>query len=373
MATPNQTDVTSPDGLSDQEVFTEGPQYHDPPKKTRVRWYRCHVTREDLAALNRRSDLLGFAQTLGFLGVLATSAGAAIYSSLHWPWYLTALLVFVNGHFWPFLINGFHELVHDSVFRTRWLNGFFLRILSFLGWYNHHHFWASHTEHHKYTLHPPDDLEVVLPQKYDCKNLWKWGIINYRYPYYLLKGKFRTAAGHFPQDRWSQMIFPPSDPERRRAYINWERIVLAGHLLIAGVSLAFGYWAVLLVITFPMTFGPWLQSLCNSTQHIGLKDNVPDFRLCCRTILLNPFLQFLYWHMNYHTEHHMYAAVPCYRLGRLHRLIKAEMPYCPRGLREAWKHINEIQQRQVSDPGYQYVPALPTPGPGRNPEPAFTK
>lgn len=43
-------------------------------------------------------------------------------------------------------------------------------------------------------------------------------------------------------------------------------------------------------------------------QHAGLSDNVPDFRLCCRTMILNPFFRFLYWHMNYHTEHHMYAA-----------------------------------------------------------------
>ena len=362
MAIRDQSDVIRPDACSDQDVFTEGPKYNDPPKKTRVQWYRPHITREALGKLNRRSDLLGFAQTLGFLAVLATASGAAIYSSFHGPWYLTALLVFINGHFWHFLINGFHELVHDSVFRTAWLNGFFLRIFSFLGWYNHHAFWASHTEHHKYTLHPPDDLEVVLPQKFDLKNLWKWGIINYKYPYNILRGKFRTSAGHIPKDRWTQMLFPASDPQRRRAYINWERTVLVGHLLIAGVSLAFGYWVAPLVITFPMMFAPWLQFLCNAAQHVGLQDKVPDFRLCCRTILLNPSLQFLYWHMNYHTEHHMYAAVPCYKLGRLHRLIKAEMPYCPRGLRKTWKQIHTILQRQERDPGYQYVPELPTPG-----------
>jgi fatty acid desaturase len=360
MSSGDQTVIAAPEVYADQDVFTEGPKYNDPPKKTRVQWYRCPITREELGKLNRRSDFLGFAQTLGFLGVLATSSGAAIYSSFHWPWYLTALLVFVNGHFWHFLINGFHELVHSSVFRTDWLNLFFLRVFSFLGWHNHHAFWASHTEHHKYTLHPPDDLEVVLPQQIDLKNLWKWGIINYMYPYNLLRDKLRTFAGHLPKDRWTQTLFPLSDPERRRAYFNWERIVLVGHLSIAGVSLAFGWWVVPLVITFPMTFGPWLQFLCNTAQHVGLQDKVPDFRLCCRTIYLDPFLQFLYWHMNYHTEHHMYAAVPCYKLGRLHRLIKAEMPYCPRGLRETWKQINAILQEQKRDPSYQYIPELPT-------------
>ena len=106
-------------------------------------------------------------------------------------------------------------------------------------------------------------------------------------------------------------------------------------------------------------FGRWLQFLCNSAQHVGLVDNVPDFRLCCRTIYLNPIVQFLYWHMNYHTEHHMYAAVPCYRLGKLHRLIKDEMPWCPNGLRETWKHIGEVMERQAREPEYQYVAELP--------------
>ena len=346
--------------LSDRDVLTEGPKYNAPPKKTRIKWYRCRVTRETLRELNKRSDFLGFAQTLGFLGVLAAGAGAALYASRHWPWYVTALLVFVNGHFWHFTVNGFHELVHDSVFKTRWLNRFFLRVLSFLGWHNHHLFWASHTEHHKYTLHPPDDGEVVLPQKIDLKGLWKRGVVNYKYPYNLIKEKLRNFTGYInTKNSWIGTLFPESDPERRRAYTRWERVSLIGHLLIAGASVAFGYWIVPLVITFPKAFGSWLHFLCNSSQHVGLQDRVPDFRLCCRTIYLNPLLQFLYWHMNYHTEHHMYAAVPCYKLGHLHRLIKREMPHCPRGLRETWKHIAEILDRQAREPGYQYVAKLP--------------
>ena len=360
---PGQPEIVGPDpaALTDEEVLTEGPQYNAPLPKKRVKWYRCRLTRAQLASLNRRSDFLGFVQTLGYLAVLAAGAGIAIYSSLNWPWYVTLLLVFVNGHFWHFLVNGFHELVHDSVFRTRWLNRFFLRVYSFLGWHSHHHFWASHTEHHKYTLHHPDDQEVVLPAKFDLRNMWKWSIVNYRYPYDLVKGKLEAFAGKIPNDRWTQELFPESDPERRRAYTNWERIMFTGHVLIAGVSLVYGLWVVPLVITFPKMFGSWLQFLCNATQHVGLQDEVPDYRLCCRTFYINPVLQFLYWHMNYHTEHHMYAAVPCYRLGRLHRLIKHEMPYCTSGLWETWKQIIRIMDRQQVEPDYQFVAELPTP------------
>ena len=68
-----QPATTDGEILTDEEVLTSGPQYNEPPKKTRVKWYRCRIAREELAKLNRRSDFLGFAQTLGYLGVLALS------------------------------------------------------------------------------------------------------------------------------------------------------------------------------------------------------------------------------------------------------------------------------------------------------------
>ena len=89
--------------LSDQEVLTEGPQYNVPLQKARIKWYRCHVTREVLRELNRRDNFLGFAQTLGFLGVLAAASGVAVYSSFHWPWMLLRcwfLLMGTSGIFW---------------------------------------------------------------------------------------------------------------------------------------------------------------------------------------------------------------------------------------------------------------------------------
>ena len=109
-------------------------------------------------------------------------------------------------------------------------------------------------------------------------------------------------------------------------------------------------------------YGGWLFFLCNNTQHIGLQDRVPDFRLCCRTFTLHPVVRFLYWHMNYHTEHHMYAAVPCYRLGRLHALIRHDLPPCADGIAAVWREIALIQNQQAADPAYRhhdFAPGMP--------------
>jgi len=92
---------------------------------------------------------------------------------------------------------------------------------------------------------------------------------------------------------------------------------------------------------------------------VGLKDNVDDFRLCCRTFTLNPIVRFLYWQMNYHIEHHMYAAVPCYNLGKLHKMIEHDLPPTPKGLVGVWKEIDAILRRQLKDPSYQYEAPLP--------------
>jgi len=100
-------------------------------------------------------------------------------------------------------------------------------------------------------------------------------------------------------------------------------------------------------------------------MHAGLRDNVPDFRSCCRTIRLDPFSRFIYWHMNFHTEHHMYAAVPCYNLHRLSRVLAPDMPR-PRGLTEAWKELRAAYRRQRTEPAYQFDTPLPRPPESRN-------
>jgi fatty acid desaturase len=125
------------------------------------------------------------------------------------------------------------------------------------------------------------------------------------------------------------------------------------------VAVYFRLWMLPVVVSLAPFYGRGIQWLCNESQHTGLPGNVADFRLCSRTIHLNPVLRFLYWHMNYHTDHHIYAAVPCYRLGKLHRLIEADLPPSPRGLIAVWRQINTTLQRQKSEPGFHYVAPVP--------------
>ena len=328
------------------------------PSKPRIKWYRSPVAAEDLARLNQRSDWKGLAQSVGHLGLLALTGGLAWYAVGRLPLLIVLALLFVHGAFFAFLVNGFHELCHQTVFRTRWLNTLFLNIYSFLGWYNPVFFWASHQEHHKYTLHPPDDLEVVLPVNLTLKSYLGFAFINPMGFYNRIKSVIRLSLG-IVDGEWGNLLFPPDEPEKRRPLITWARVLLVGHALIVVISLALGWWMLPVILTLAPFYGAGFQYLFNEAQHIGLSDNVTDYRLNTRTIIVNPFLRFLYWHMNYHIEHHMYAAVPCYNLSELHALIEDDLPHCPKGLVETWSIIIPIVRQQQMDQDYTFVPELP--------------
>lgn len=328
------------------------------PKVSKINWYRTPLDRAVLAELNQRSDFLGLLQTLGHLGLLLLTGSAAWYAAENLSLWALLLILFLHGTFYAFLLNGFHELCHSTVFKSKWLNTLFLNLFSFLGGFNPVFFWTSHQEHHKYTLHPPDDLEVVLPFQITVDGFLKSILVNPWGFYQRTMGVIRLSRGRL-EGEWELILFPESEPAKRQRLINWARILLFGHAALIVVSLALGWWLIPVLITLAPYYGGWLLFLCNNTQHVGLQDNVPDYRLCTRTFLLNPFVRFLYWHMNFHIEHHMYAALPCYKLGKLHRAIQHDLPPSPDGIVAVWQEIITILRKQRVDPSYEYVPPLP--------------
>jgi len=340
---------------------------HVAKDKPRIQWYRCPVASKELRTLNQCSNVKGFLQAGGHLALLAVTGSAAYFSAGRLPWPAMLIFFFIHGTCYRFLINGFHELVHESVFKTRWPNRFFLVIYSFLGWYNHIYFWKSHTEHHKYTLHPPDDLEVVAPVPVSLKAFLHCALVDLQGFYNTLKVNIRLSFGRL-NGPWEHALFPESEPVMRRRFFNWGRIVLVGHTVITIACCYFDLWLLPIVICLGPFYAGGLQYLCDKPQHVGLPDNVSDFRLCCRTVIVNPLFRFLHWNMDYHIEHHMYAGVPCYNLSTLHKLVLNDMPHCPHGLYECWTQIAAILKRQRQDPDYTFVPQLPNPADTSKPQ-----
>ena len=138
----------------------------------------------------------------------------------------------------------------------------------------------------------------------------------------------------------------------------WSRLQLLFHGIIVVVSIQTGLWVLPLILTLFPFIGNACVYAVGMTQHCGLKDDTPDFRKCVRSIKINPLLSFLYWRMGWHTEHHMYAGVPCYHLKQLATEISDDMP-APRSLWGAWREMREIWHRQQTEPDYQFDTPLP--------------
>ena len=90
---------------------------------------RALVTPSELRDLSARSDVRGALQMgshLGALGVAAVLHGLAMGTG--WVWFTGfGLGVLIN-----FLYTAQHELSHATVFRTRWLNEAFGRVIGFV-------------------------------------------------------------------------------------------------------------------------------------------------------------------------------------------------------------------------------------------------
>ena len=88
------------------------------------------------------------------------------------------------------------------------------------------------------------------------------------------------------------------------------------------------------------------------TQHAGLADNVKDHRKSTRTVIMNPFFSFLYSHMEYHIEHHIFPKIPCHNLKKFHKEVKNQMPKPYKNIFQAYKSIIPAILKQSKDKDY---------------------
>ncbi|MCJ8331950.1 MAG: fatty acid desaturase [Lentisphaeria bacterium] len=357
-------------------------------RKAEVDWLRVPIDPDLLNKLNTTSNFRGFLQAGTHLLLWAITACTAWYVWFieSWWWLVPALLL--NGVMQTMLGSGVHELVHERVFSSKFLNRFFLFVNSFLSGWNYPFFILSHKDHHRFTLNQPHDLEVVQPNPEDLakavpatgfKKFWNKFKMYFGFIFNIwgIKGHFKLhwilATGSHPKDGskvglwsevWCEKLFSRFTDQDKKEIRNYSRIYLAGHAIIIIASLATGQWMIPIIVCLGNFTGGWVGFLTGGPQHAGLQDNVNDFRLSCRTYTCNKFFQFLYWNMNYHIEHHMYAAVPCYNLPKLHEAVKEYLPPCHNNLMDTWSEIRGIEQKQKDDPHYQFVQALPELQPG---------
>ncbi len=345
-------------------------------KNLRVKWYRCPVDHERLKELSTRTDRQGWIQAGGHVGLYLALAALTIlfWANQAWvPFFITLWCVGFVATF--FKGTSAHELGHGTVFKTKSLNTLFLHIVSLISWWDHYDYGVSHTYHHRYTTHLHADRENVLPltpsfapsliiqlltlnlftkpNRNFSKGGFLWNV------YLTARTALGLPAGHtdIASQEWLEKLHE-DQPAAFRQSILWSRVLILFHSAVLLVAIYTGWWVLPLVISMPSFIANIGSYILGTPQHCGLMTSSNDFRKNTRSIKLNPMLGFLYWWMNWHTEHHMYAGVPCYNLKALAKEIECDMPE-PRTLLGAWKEMREVWHRQQTDPDYTFDTPVP--------------
>jgi hypothetical protein len=172
-------------------------------------------------------------------------------------------------------------------------------------------------------------------------------------------GALPAAEEGFVVYEW-MLALNNDQPEEAQRSVRWNRVLLAFHSVVFAICVfMLGDVPLFFLISFGTFIAQWLRAFMGMTQHIGLRSDVPDFRKNTRTITLPFAAEFLYWRMNWHIEHHMFAAVPCYNLASLHNVVKGDMP-ATRTLFGAWREMCEVWAQQEVDPGYAFDTPVPS-------------
>ena len=159
---------------------------------------------------------------------------------------------------------------------------------------------------------------------------------------------------------WERRIFPRDDAQGIRSLRRFARFTVLVHAALLVLFVASGNWYLVVLVQLAPFANQWYRVLTHSPQHIGMRPDVADWRQNTRTYLGDPISAFFYWNLQYHVEHHMYAAVPYYNLPKLRQAIGWDLPVASKGLLATWKELVDTVRRQRRDSNYFFTPPLPT-------------
>ncbi|MXW13305.1 MAG: NADH:ubiquinone reductase (Na(+)-transporting) subunit F [Rhodothermaceae bacterium] len=326
-------------------------------------WYQSPVPRTRLRELLERRDAPAIRDTFIWFALIALCGWLTIvFWGTVWAIlpYLAYAVLFASAS-----DARWHEAGHGTAFRSDWMNNALYEIASFMVMRESVIRRWSHTRHHSDTLIVGRDPEILVPRPPDFKAI----VLRFTNLSVYLK-YFKTVTLHaLGRLTPAEKTFVP-ESEFPKIYRN-ARIYFAIYAGVVGLSISTFSILPLMMVGLVNLFGSWLMVIYGFTQHAGMAENVLDHRLNCRTIYMNWVNRFLYWNMNYHTEHHMYPLVPYYNLSMLHEEVKDDCPPPYTSLLNAYAEIIPTVFRQVKDPAYHIKRSLPAPK-GRDEEAKLT-
>lgn len=314
-------------------------------------WYTSPIPRQRMKELMKRKNGPAIRDTFIWFGSLAV-LGFIAYQTWGTWWAIPTFLAYGILYATPG-DSRWHECGHGTAFKTPWMNEVIYQIASFMVLRSATPWRWSHARHHTDTIIVGRDPEIITERP----PVWK----------IILMQIFHLYGGPVELKRFILHCFGLLDKQERE-YIPasehgktfWEARIYVFILLgVIAVSLYTQSILPAMYIFLPSFYGGVVVLLFGITQHLGLHEDVLDHRMNTRTVYMNPIFRFLYWNMNYHTEHHMFPMVPYHALPKLHQEMKHDCPAASTSLWAALKEVITALIRQKENPAYVIERPLP--------------
>ena len=308
-------------------------------KHVDVKWIKIDISKEDLKRFTTRSNFKGLCQTVGFLIFIAATGAFAYWAFAQKHWIVLAIALYIHGTFYKHFGTAIHELGHNCVFASRAMNRFFVTLYGLIYWpQNPYLYHLSHQNfHHRYTLYQNSDGEdtpnyveitpkLIFDLFFRCVEVREF--LQCAARLFTLKptSKGWRASG-YKLDTWERFILEKATDKQRRQVHSIAISALIFQVVFVAVCVYFGLWFLPVLITLaPFYGGNFHVFICGVHQHAACEANCPDFKISCGSSILDPISSFIYWHMEHHIEHHMYAGIPCYNLKAFSRFVADQLP-----------------------------------------------
>ena len=202
-------------------------------------WYKPKIDKKDLKELSKRRDGPGLLHFSIYFCSLFISGYLAYIT---WGTWWTVFWFFIYGTIYTFSVANWHETVHRTAFKTRWINEIFYHISSFMCDFEGFRWRWSHTFHHTNTLQTKDDYDYEIQVSRPTELIWFF--LNFipfsdlLYPRRLLKFEIiKHAFGNLTE------VVKISAPDSQKRKIIWTSrlYVLIWLLIIFYKMLDLGY------------------------------------------------------------------------------------------------------------------------------------
>jgi Na+-transporting NADH:ubiquinone oxidoreductase subunit F len=307
-------------------------------------WYTTPIEREKLRLLMERRNGPAIRDTLLWFALLGVSGYLAHRSWGTW-WMLPTF--FVYGTLYGSVSDSrWHECGHRTAFETAWMNDAVYFVASFMVWREAVSWRWSHIRHHSDTIIVGRDPEIAFQRPLNARAPLKEFLGLTSNPGETKK-ILLNVIGRFTADELDYL--PEAEHQK---VIRTARIYVVVWLAVVGLCVALRSVEPLMFVVLPSFYGKWLLVAYGITQHAGLAEDTVDHRLNSRSIRMNRLHRYLYWNMNFHTEHHMFPSVPFHALPALSEATRADFPPQYSGFGAAYREIWSVYQRQKSEPNY---------------------